>query len=206
MKTRTKNGLLMVIISLLISTILGFVFAVIGYSENSILEDILFMTRAMLLYFGLAGMLGGFLMMATSLQDNLCFGFGFAMYYGTVALAHFLNDIVDASEKTRLLIAFVIVSLVCYIIWLKQFKPDDDVKQLPSYDEIVLAEPLMQFNKLVSYTRDQDGDLILEMADGSEYCYYDFPDYVYREMKSHYNTVEFIEKYVKGKYKCEKIS
>ena len=67
-------------------------------------------------------------------------------------------------------------------------------------------EPFMPANVLKSFTRDKDGDLILEMMDGSEYCYYDFPKSLYREMKNFYNTAEFIDRHVKGKYKCEKIT
>lgn len=70
----------------------------------------------------------------------------------------------------------------------------------------ILAEPFMPLNVLKSFTRDKDGDLILEMMDGSEYCYYYFPKSLYREMKNFYNTAEFIDRYVKGKYTCEKIS
>ena len=74
------------------------------------------------------------------------------------------------------------------------------------YNGAILAEPYMPLNVLKSFTRDKDGDLILEMMDGSEYCYYDFPKSLYREMKNFYNTAEFIDRHVKGKYKCEKIT
>lgn len=192
--------------SLLISLIVGIVFAVIADSERSFIDGIMQMTKIMLLYFGIAGIVGGFLMIATPLQDNLCFGFGCSLYYGTAALSYFLEDLIHTSEEIRFSIAFVIVALVCYIIWLTRFKPEADQKQIPIYDKIVLAEPLLPLNTLISYTRDKDGDLILEMADGSEYCYYDFPNDLYQEMKGFYNTVEFIDRHVKGKYKCEKIS
>ena len=81
-----------------------------------------------------------------------------------------------------------------------------NTKKTISYNGAILAEPYMPLNVLKSFTRDKDGDLILEMMDGSEYCYYDFPKSLYREMKNFYNTAEFIDRHVKGKYKCEKIT
>ena len=85
-------------------------------------------------------------------------------------------------------------------------KNDASTPKPISCNRAILAEPYMPLNVLKSFTRDKDGDLILEMMDGSEYCYYDFPQGLYIRMKNFYNTAYFIDLYVKGKFKCEKIN
>ena len=106
-----------------------------------------------------------------------------------------------------LVVEIIYIFLCMYLIRKTEVSaPNKTSKVTPAYDEIILAEPVMQINTLVSYIRDKDGDLILEMEDGSEYCYYDVPKSLYREMKRYNNTAEFIDRHIKGKYKCEKIT
>lgn len=71
--------------------------------------------------------------------------------------------------------------------------------------DAILAEPFMPLNILRSHYRDEDGDLVLKMEDGSEYCYYDFPENLYSEMMHSGNPAAFIQRHVRGKYICEKI-
>ena len=71
--------------------------------------------------------------------------------------------------------------------------------------DAILAEPFMPLNSLHSHYRDEDGDLLLKMKNGSEYCYYDFPESLYSEMMHSGDPTAFIQNNIIGKYVCEKI-
>lgn len=94
---------------------------------------------------------------------------------------------------------------------LKRYKQNRVVSHISLDDkdhiagDAILAEPFMPLNILRSHYRDEDGDLVLKMEDGSEYCYYDFPENLYSEMMHSGNPVAFIQRHVIGKYICEKI-
>lgn len=110
------------------------------------------------------------------------------------------------------LIGFLVA--ISYIInWLdnKRHKQNRTVSHISldgencTTGDAILAEPFMPLNILRSHYRDGDGDLVLKMEDGSEYCYYDFPEKLYSEMMHSGNPVAFIQRNVRGKYICEKI-
>ena len=74
------------------------------------------------------------------------------------------------------------------------------------YEGPVFAEPILSNNKIKTHMLDEDGDLILYMEDGSEFCYYDFPKNLYHDLKHTGNPIGYIQKYVQGQYQCEKIN
>lgn len=119
MKPRTKSGLLFIAISVAISSALGALLALMSGSEVLPLVTTLFW------YFGAAGCVCGFLMCATKMKDNLCFGFGLTLYYGTIIVSGLLGGILYGPEQNQLFFAFVIVALACYIVWLTRFKDDE---------------------------------------------------------------------------------
>ena len=64
------------------------------------------------------------LLLVTQIPEDLTFGFGCGLYYGTLATATLLQKILAISENTALEIGFIIDALICYIVWLKIFKKD----------------------------------------------------------------------------------
>jgi len=113
-------------VSLVVPAILGALFALIGLTENTTyLENFAAMGEAMFWYLGAGTAVGGILLLLNIVPINLCIGFGCALYYGTVFLSAFLSNFIYGAEINRYCISFVIVSLVCYIVWLKKFKPVD---------------------------------------------------------------------------------
>ena len=94
---------------------------------------------------------------------------------------------------------------------LKKYKQKSTVSRISldnancTAGDAVLVEPFMPLNVLRSHYRDEDGDLVLKMEDGSEYCYYDFPESLYSEMMHSGSPVAFIQRHIRGKYICEKI-
>ena len=63
------------------------------------------------------------LLILTSMNENLTYGFGIALYYGTVAIAATTLKLGwYIPNWDRLLLGFAITALICYITWLKKFK------------------------------------------------------------------------------------
>ena len=120
-KIRWKLALFTIGVSMLCSVVLGAIFALL-FNESFI--D--FFT-VMFWFVGAGGTAGGLLMIINILPENLCIGFGCALYYGTILLSAFLSKFIYGAEVNRYVISFVIVSLICYIVWLKEFKPKDDM-------------------------------------------------------------------------------
>lgn len=125
-RLRYRFAFLLIGVSLVVPAILGALFALIGLDEDTTyLKNFAVMAEAMFWFIGAGMAVGGILLLANIVPINLCIGFGCALYYGTILLSEFLSDFICGAESNRYIISFVIVSLVCYIVWLKEFKPKD---------------------------------------------------------------------------------
>lgn len=69
---------------------------------------------------------GGIMCLFGIVPVNYCIGFSCALYYGTILLARIFSGFIYGSDANRYFISFIIVALVCYIVWLKKFKPTSD--------------------------------------------------------------------------------
>lgn len=124
-KSALLLGLIMIAISLILSILLGALFASLGHSEKPWLERMYISTEFMFWLFGAAGVAAGVLVIVLPAVGEHFFGFGCALYYGTIVVSMFLNDFIITSETNLLIISFILVALVCYIYWLKFLKPSD---------------------------------------------------------------------------------
>ena len=123
---RYRFAFLLIGVSLVVPAILGALFALIGLDEDTTyLKNFAVMAEAMFWFVGAGMAVGGILLLANIVPINLCIGFGCALYYGTFLLSALLSNFIYGAESNRYIISFVIVSLVCYIVWLKKFKPKD---------------------------------------------------------------------------------
>ena len=63
------------------------------------------------------------LLIFTSIDESLAYGFGIGLYYGTAAIAAATLKLGwYIPDWDRLLLSFVVSALICYIVWLKKFK------------------------------------------------------------------------------------
>ena len=118
-------GLIMIATSIGYSFVLGCIFSLIGLGESSFVESLPLMSKTMFWMFGAGLAAGGVLSIVIPAISDHCVGFGCALYYGTVFISGFLDKFIIADQSDRLLIAFVFVSLLCYIYWLKNLKPSE---------------------------------------------------------------------------------
>lgn len=101
---------------------LGSIFSLIN-THDSYFYNVYTMALSGYFYFGGASLaVWGFLNLITTSSTYVPIGFGPGLYYGTIFLAAFLRDYITTSDSNLYLLSFTIVSLICYIVWLKHFK------------------------------------------------------------------------------------
>ena len=67
--------------------------------------------------------LAALLLVLTNINEDLSFGFGAGLYYGTMAITYFSTELGwHIPTLDRLILSFIIAALVCYIVWLEKFK------------------------------------------------------------------------------------
>ena len=115
MKNRTWSALMLLLISLAMSFVLGIVFGLIA---GNIRDAIIFIFFA----FGAGGCVSALLLLVTSIPENLSYGFGLVLYYGTVILGTGICKHIGYEDPLYFFIAFVIVAMASYIAWLTYFK------------------------------------------------------------------------------------
>lgn len=115
MKNRVWLAVMMMLVSLAMSFVLGIFFGLIA---GNIRDAIIFIFLA----FGAPGCVSALLLLITSIPDNLSWGFGLALYYGTLLLGNGICEYVGYEDSLHFFIAFVIVAMACYIAWLTYFK------------------------------------------------------------------------------------
>lgn len=80
----------------------------------------------MFFWFGAPLSVAGLLVLLINLDESLSFGYGCALYYGSVFLAGLLQKWFHIAHHVGLIIAFVIVALSCYVFWLKHHKKKEE--------------------------------------------------------------------------------
>ena len=120
-KSRMKLALISVLISLSVSVVIGIVFSIF-ISRGNFLGTVLKVSTYIYFLFCCGGTVSAILLLITKLPDDLTFGYGNAIYYGTVLLTYFLIEKGDCKSVIAFLVSLVIVCLVCYIVWEKKFK------------------------------------------------------------------------------------
>lgn len=78
--------------------------------------------------FGGFGLVGAVLAICTNIDENLLYGFGTGIYYGTLGLGAFMRNFLkwEMADEPLLTISIVIACLIAYIVWLEKFKPKED--------------------------------------------------------------------------------
>ena len=122
-KERTKEALLLIGISVGISVAVGFILSLISVAQGDPFNVVFLRTTAMVFgIFGAGSAVGGGLLLITPIPRDLAFGFGNGLYYGTLAAGYFISKLMGYESTMFYLIGLIISSLVCYIVWLKEFK------------------------------------------------------------------------------------
>lgn len=122
-RERYISALYLIVSPFIFSAILGALFALIGLDEDTTyLKNFMAMAKAMFFIFGAGAVAGGILLLLNIAPMTACVGFGCALYYGTILLNGFLSKFIYGAEINIYSISFVIVSLICYIEWIKNFK------------------------------------------------------------------------------------
>lgn len=119
-KVHRMSALLMIGSSLLVSALFGGLIALIASIDFFAAFEGLFW------FLGAPIAAGGIMCLLGIVPVNYCIGFSCALYYGTILLARFLSGFIYTSDANRYFISSIIVALVCYIVWLKKFKPTSD--------------------------------------------------------------------------------
>lgn len=112
-------------ISIGVSVCIGLIFCAIPVKDGKpFLEKWLFLSEAIFVMFGGGGFAAALLLLVTSLPDDLVFGFGNGLYYGTALGGVAIYELADgaASEVICYAFSFVVTALICYIVWLKKFR------------------------------------------------------------------------------------
>lgn len=118
MKTRIKIALFFILASFAFSGILGLGFGAIIVKDGESFWTAWLNSSELLYVLLFAGMTaGGALILLLPIDEILALIFGIALYYGTIFLGGTIRDIMDSQSPFAYIIAFVIVSLVCYSIW-----------------------------------------------------------------------------------------
>lgn len=125
LKSRTKVALGYILGSLALTIVLSLLLGLIHLiTDKEFIEVLPRIISLVYLWIGAAPAAAGVLLLVTSVPEDLAFGFGCGLYYGTGIAASWIRDWLNVSESSACVIAFIIVALICYIIWLKEFKQE----------------------------------------------------------------------------------
>jgi len=118
--SRIVDALVMIAISVAVPIVTAIPFLLI-FKPSSIVDFLLMFY----FLFGAGGTVGGILcLMSPAMhRKNVCFGFGYAIFYGTAFTAAKVLPSFGCDESNdTILLAAIIVSLVAYLVWIKHFK------------------------------------------------------------------------------------
>lgn len=122
---RKKQAAFLALLSIGVSAVTGLLFCAVGGNDGKpFLDKWLFLSEAVFFLFGGGSFVAALLLILTNMSDDLVFGFGHGLYYGTYLGGGAIHELLRkrVPEIDCLAIAFVITALVCYIVWLKKFK------------------------------------------------------------------------------------
>lgn len=124
-KKNLKSGITMIAISICVTLMLALAFAVMNDSDVLFVEKLFESFELIFWLFGASGVLVGIIAITIPSIKDHAFGFGMALYYGTMILSALLEDVIIADDIVRLIISFVIITLISYVYWLKNLKPSE---------------------------------------------------------------------------------
>ena len=85
--------------------------------------DFWYTAQYMFFLFCGSGVVSALLLILTNINEDLSYGFGAGLYYGTIAIAYSISKLGwYIPNWDRLILSFTIAALVCYIVWLEKFK------------------------------------------------------------------------------------
>ena len=87
----------------------------------------------MFLFFSAPVVAAAFLLLFTKVPDDLTYGYGCALYYGPMVLAELFRELGMYPGWPPYAAALLVVSLVCYIVWLKMFR--EEYEERKKYDQ-----------------------------------------------------------------------
>ncbi len=81
--------------------------------------------KTVFILFGGAPVVSACLILLGILPDNLAYGFGAGLYYGTIGIFAIISKLNwEMSTLDSVFLGVIITSLICYIVYLKEFKPE----------------------------------------------------------------------------------
>lgn len=87
------------------------------------MDDFLFVAKYFFFMFSAFPCVSGLLLILTNIPEDLSFGFGAALYYGSLTIAAITQKIGwGMGDTDRIILGFIISALVCYIVYLEHFK------------------------------------------------------------------------------------
>lgn len=128
MKEKMKRFAIRVGISVGSSAILGVIFAgisLIGENDKGFFSMWWQISCAMFILFAAWMPAGGLLSLLTKMDEDLAEKFGTALYYGTILGAKAMEYVFGTYGENSYWLAFTLTALICYIVWLKNCKPEE---------------------------------------------------------------------------------
>ena len=121
----TRLGLCLgsLLVSVVISLFVGLCFFAVS-PDTSVFE----LSLACFIWFGAFIAIGGLLIILTNMKPEYCWGYGAALYYGTIFVASLCSKWWKIGEAYKYTIGFIFAFLLCYISWLKYFKEKHDAE------------------------------------------------------------------------------
>lgn len=119
LKNKYTYALFAILGSVVFSAFLAALFSIIGGNFWRLVQIVY-------LWFGAPLTVAGLLILLLNFKEELSYGYGCALYYGSALIASLLNKWFDITFKTSYIIAFVIVALLSYIFWLKHHKEKEE--------------------------------------------------------------------------------
>lgn len=118
MKRKLLEVFIGLIVPVLCVAVVGLLFTAIPVSNRTFVQNWWLGAKVMYWLVGAPCHAGFALRVLLRIDVDYAYGFGIALYYGTLFLGRFVGNLMVENEWSYVT-AFVIVALVCYIFWLK---------------------------------------------------------------------------------------
>lgn len=97
---------------------------IIGGLLSLITKDFFYTIGSIFYLFFAFPCVSALLLIFTNIEEDLSYGFGAGLYYGTIGVAAFIDWLNwHITNCQKLFCGFVVSSLVCYIVYLERFSP-----------------------------------------------------------------------------------
>ena len=108
------------LVSAFLSVLIGMIMSLV---TGHFPEKLWYSTEFMFLAFFAGTAVAAVLLLITKIPTDLTFGFGNGLYYGALGSALLIGKLWEIPSEAAYIIGFIIAALVCYIVWIKKFKP-----------------------------------------------------------------------------------